>query len=474
MLNFFKDKKLRYGTFSTLTAVFVIAILLVVNLVAGQLDKSFDLSKDKIYSLSDTTKEILNELKEEVTIYALFRTGQENALYSDLLNQYPELSSNIKLVVRDPYLYPQFVEKYATDGETIPADSVIVESARRFKVIKASEMVTYDYNYETFQQYIKSVDAEPKITNTIKYVTDEVTSVVYEISGHNEQPLNDGMKELIKYANFEVKELDLLMADSIPEDADVIIATTPTRDWTADEAQRVKDFLQQGGRAIFFMDYMGADLSNVQSMLNSYGVNLGEAVVVEGNTSNFFSGNPVYLIPNYTNHDINTNLTAKGYRTLMPIVRDIETLDVKRNSILVEPLLVTSNQSYGKTNPNSESINKEPGDIDGPFELAVAVTDSIYTDKQYTTKLVVVGSSYLLDENINSYVAGANGDFLVSCVNWLQDKTDSVFIMPKTSKNSQLVMNQQQALLIMLCSVIILPLIIFGWGLVVWLRRRNS
>ncbi len=470
----FSDKKFKYGSFSTLMIIFVIAILVTVNLVVGQLKLSYDLTADKKYSISDRSKEILSGLQEEVTLYVLFRTGQENSYYKDLIDQYGNASSKINIVYKDPYLYPQFVESYAKDGESILQDSVIVESSKRHKVVHAKDMLTYDYDYNTFEQYLKSIDAEPQITNAIRYVTDENTSVIYTLTGHSEPPIDDAMKKLIDYANYEIKELDLLTKESVPKDADILFVTTPARDWTAEEAQKVKDFLEDDGRAIFFVDYTLTPVPNLQSVINSYGVNFSDLLVVEGSTSNYLMSNPTNLVPTLQKHEINNAIISKGYMVFAPISRAIERTDIKKNSVTIDSLLKTSNQAYGKKSENSKSVNKEAGDASGPFDIALAITDSYYTSEQHTTKMVVVGTSYILDEAANSYVKGTNGDFVVNAINWLQDKNDNIYIMPKTSSYTQLVMSQSQAFTIMFIVVIALPLAIFITGLVIWLRRRNS
>lgn len=469
----FGDKKFRYGAFSTLTVIFVIAVLVVINLVVGQLDLKFDLSVDKLYSLSQETKDILAEVTEDVTIYALFRTGQEDTLYKELLDEYQSNSKTVKVVYKDPYLYPQFVEDYRTDETEIPVNSIIVESNRRFKVITASDLASYALDYNTYQYQLQSIDIEPQVTNAIKYVSEDNTSVIYQITNHSELTLSDNIAKQVSLANYDIKELDIF-EDEIPEDCSILMATTPERDWTESEAEKIFEYLENDGRAIFFIDFMLEDMPNVSKVLNAYGVGYGKNLVFEGEASRIYQGYPIQIIPIQEPHDITNGMIQKNNRNLLYMATSVDKLDVVKNSVTIEPLLTTSSSSYAKANANAQSLNKEQGDQEGPFNLAVAITDSYYTDKQHSTKLVVVGSTSMLISQMNEYIGGSNGDFILNSMNWLQDKSDSVYIRPKTGSSlSMLIMDGSQIIMLAVGSMIVIPGIIIIIGIVVWLRRRN-
>jgi ABC-type uncharacterized transport system involved in gliding motility auxiliary subunit len=222
------------------------------------------------------------------------------------------------------------------------------------------------------------------------------------------------------------------------------------------------------------MDSRIEGFPNLAGVLETYGVEVGSELIIEGNSRNFISNTPHYLIPDYAAHDITDTLSSKGIRTLFPLSSGINTLDMTRASVTVEPLLTTSGDAYGKSNPEATTINKEPGDLDGPFNLAVAVTDSYYTNEQHYTRLVVMGTSIVLDDNINAVVSGSNYDFIQGSLDWMSDNEGSVYIMPKTSRGSNLMMTQNTAILIVIFSCIVLPVLILGTGLFIWLRRRHS
>ncbi|MDR1539805.1 MAG: GldG family protein [Clostridiales bacterium] len=479
----FTNKKVKYGSFSTLMIILLIAIVIIINLVVEQLNLSFDMTASKNFSISDDTKEIIKNLKEDVTIYALVRTGEEANMFADyvgqltfkrLLEEYANNSSHIKVEYKDPYLYPQFVDQYAENGEQVSTNSLIVVGPRRNKIIASSEVVTLDYDMTTYQQYVSSIDIEPRVTNAINYVTSENTSTVYTVSGNDDVLLQDSLKSQISQANFDVKDVNLVTSD-IPEDCTILFVTQPMRDWTSDEAEKVSAFLQNDGKAVFALGYVGIDYPNLGAVLQAYGVGIGKYIVIEGSANHYVLNNPLYIIPEIQTHDITASIQTRSLRPLVVQGSGIEELAVKKTSTKIEPLLVTSTQAYGKTDMSSTTMSKEAGDASGPFNMAVAVTDSFYTDVQHTTKLIVIGASSFIDENINAALGGPNWTMLIDSMNWLQDKNDTIYIPSKTPDNTaRLSITSMQIAVYTLFSIIILPVLILAFGLAVWLRRRHS
>ncbi len=450
------------------------AILIAANVLIGRLNVSIDLTPEKKYSLSTETLSMLKNVDEKVTIYALFAENSANQdidTIKKLLSQYETGSSNITVSFKDPSLYPTFMEKYESGDEAISPDSVIVESDKRFRVIKSYELIVPQIDYQTYTQYVV-IDAESQITNAISYVSEAETTNVYVLSGHNEVSIPDNIIKKIELANYSFLELNLLLNGAIPEDCNLLLISTPQRDWTSAETSILKEYLQNGGRALIFMDIVNYNLTNLNSVLSEYGAGVNNAILVEGSQRNYYPGSsPINLIPVLGSHEITSSLEEKQMLTLIPLALGIDELSTKKETTLFEPLLTTTESAYGKTDPNPTSINKEQFDIDGPFNVAVAITEQ---GNEKTTKLVVVGSSSILDENVNEAIAGGNVEFIINSMNWTQDKADRIYITPKSQTPNTLTINQQQAVTIMVLSVVVLPAVIIGIGVFVWFRRKNS
>jgi ABC-2 type transport system permease protein len=470
-----KDKKLRFGTFSTVMILLAVLMFLLVNLVADQFNVSRDLTRDQMYSLSRHSREFLANLDQDVRLYALFRTGNEHLMLSQILEQYASSSPHIRVENRDPLLYPAFVEQFARPEERIDMNSVIVVSANRHKVIAPSDMFTYEFNMQTFREDILvSIDFEPQITKAIQYVTLDNAPMVYYVTGSEEPPMHPDFIRLLEMENYIFNEVDLVL-NAIPDDCDILMLTMPKRDWSGGKADRILEFLQNEGRALFVMGYQSGRFPNMDRVLSAYGVALGDYIVLEGDSNRFYMGSPGFIVPGFIPSDITQPLIDRRFASLFIESTGIDILPLVRSSTTIEPVVVTSRLSYGKNNPEPTTINKEPGDIDGPFNLGVTITDSWYTNRSFMTKLVVFSCLNMLDPSINDIIGGTNWGLVVNSLHWLSDQPVSLFIPAKSPSRVQpLSMTQGEANTVAFISAIAMPLIFVVAGIAVWYRRRHS
>lgn len=470
----FQNKKFKYGGYASAVTAAVLAILLIINLLAGKLDLKVDLTKNKLFSLSDQTYKVLDNLKTNVDMYVLLESGNEDPTLKAIIDKYQSRSKMINIEYKDPVKYPQFAKQFAKDGEDIQEGSIVVKSGNKYKLIDSSDFVNYNYD-QMGQPVADSLAVEQKITGAIINVTSAENPVIMALTGHEEEALSSNVTKQLDNENYTVKDVNLLLKDSTLTQEGVLLVNSPKKDVTADEAKSIKDFLAKGGKAIFLMDIVTDDMPNFQSILNAYGVGIKRAIVVESD-SNYSTQNPIYLIPQLGNHDIVSPLKSNNMQVLIPVAQIVETLNIKKSSTTIEPLLTTSKDSWGKVNLNATKADKESGDYTGPFNIAVAVTDPLNDESGNSTKLVVVSNGHFISQVSNQDFAevGGNMDFLMNSMNWLQDKKESISIRPKSLETGRLSMNGLQSLLFSGIVVILIPSTVMVCGIIVWMRRRHS
>jgi ABC-type uncharacterized transport system involved in gliding motility, auxiliary component len=452
-------KQIKYGLKSSITILIVIAFLICLNLFVNKFDLKYDLTKEKLYTVSEQTKKIIDNVNQKINIYVLASKENTNLITTKLIEQYK--TKNINVEYKDTEKYPDFVKKFETTDQISP-NSIIVSGENKYKVIDFNDLVSYDYDYSTFQTKVKSIDVEPELTNAIRYVTSNQTPVIYKLIGHGEQNLNEDYKKQIELANYEIKDLDLIGQTKIPDDCKIIFITTPQRDWTQEEMQAIDKFLQDGS-AIFCIDYVKDEFINMTSLMKKYNFEFGKSIIIENNSSNFTGNNNLYLIPNYTENEISHEFEEKHYKLLVPFCQNIFINDDEN----IKALLESSDNSYGKTNLESQSITKEANDIDGPLNIAVLA-------EKENSKIIAIGSTSILDSNINSYVGGTNCDFIISSINYLNGQSDNLYIPPKTHETNHINFTQKQIILISTASTLLFPCIIFIIGIVIIRKRRQK
>lgn len=86
------------------------AVNILVSALPTNLTK-YDTSSTKLYSITSNTKVVVNALKQDVTIYWIVQSGEEDDVIENLLNKYDSLSDHVKVVKKNPDIYPTFAQQ---------------------------------------------------------------------------------------------------------------------------------------------------------------------------------------------------------------------------------------------------------------------------------------------------------------------------------------------------------------------------
>lgn len=469
--SFFNEKKLKKGGLTTITIALSLAVLIALNLGIGKFNSSKDLTKNKIFTLSDQTYKVLDNLKQDVTIYGFYQSGQENYTVKTILDQYATHSKHIKIVYKDPSKYPQLAQKFSKDNNKVDIGSVVVENGSKFKVLDPNSFINADYS-NPYAPTTQSLAVEQSITSGILYVTSDKSTTIYTLQGQGESEISPQVANQLSLENYTVAPINLSLKDATLKEDSILFVSSPKRDLSQPEADTIKSYLSKGGKAIFLIDLTENDLPNFQSVLNYYGLSLQRAITVEGNSA-YVSQNPISLLPDQKNHDILNSLIDNNLRVLIPGAQSIGISQNKRSSLTIEPLLTTSKDSWGKTNLKTDTLEKQTGDLNGPFNIAVAVTDKSNDPKVSDTKIVVVSNSTFTSSQVISLSNNANLDFFMNSVSWAQGKKDSISVRPKSLDNYTLQVSGLSRLTASAFVVIVIPAVVLITGVVVWIKRRK-
>ena len=470
-----KNKKIKYNTKSCIiTAVLLVAII-IINIFVGSINITLDSTKEKLYSISKESKTILSDIDKDVTVYALYEKGNEDPVIQQLFNKYENVSNKIKCEFKDPYTDTDFTLNYSENGEDFPVGTIIIdcESTGKYRVVTQDKMASYSVDQYTNMSYMTSFNAESCITEGISYVTSDSSTMIYNLKGHSEMDIDENLVIELENQNYEVESLTLTEETTIPEDTGILMINSPMTDISNDELQKISEYVANNGKIIINLGISTENLANIETLLSNYGIAPNNAIVIEGSTDNMYQNSPFYVLPNIEEHTITENIDKKEQTVFFPYAQGFDVLDTKRESVTVEPLLVTSSSSYAKKElTDIYSYEKTDNDIMGPFNVAVAITDEYDTNK---SKLVVFGGSAILDSNIDSYANGGNFDFIISSVNWLMDKENNISIPNKAiNGNEYLQLSGAQALSIMFVSVILIPVVIIVIGIYVVIKRKRK
>lgn len=469
-------KKIGMGIFNMGFAAVAVAAVVVLNLAAGSLPTTvtnIDCTGAQLYAITDSTKQMLSSLDKQVELFILVNEASQDEQLGTTLTKYKELSSNIKLTYVDPAVSPNFYQKY-TD-EPVTTNSIIAVCGERTKVIPYSEIYESEMDYQTYSSRTTGYDAEGQLTSAIQYITSDDLQTVYEITGHGEEAISGNFKEAIEKMNLNLQSLTLLATEKMPEDCEMVVINGPTADFSKDDADKIIQYLEDGGKALITTQYTTDKMSNFKKILTAYGLELAQGGVIEGDAEHY-SQNPMYLLPNIESDTITSEVS--GEYLFVPFAQGLsysekEEDDKKEDSTSYTKLLTTSDQAFLKADYlNMQTFDKEEGDVDGPFVLGVSVADSA-TDAQ----LIVYSSTRMFSDEADSIVAGNNSTLFASSINHLVGETDesNLIVIPvKEYTMESLTVPQSAVILTGFLTVIAIPIVFIIIGVVIWMRRRKA
>lgn len=459
---------LRGGSYSLMVTAIVLAILVVVNVFVSALPTTltkYDISSTKLYSITSNTKVVVNALDQDVTIYWIVQSGEEDEIIENLLGKYESLSDHIEVVKRNPDVYPTFAEQY-TD-ETVANNSLVVECGERSRYISYSDIYVQEADMYSYS-YTTSFDGEGAITSAIDYVVSEELPQLYVLEGHGESELPATFSDQIEKDNIEMTTLSLLTEDAVPKEADCVMIYAPASDISEEEKKMLADYVEEGGKLLVMAGPVeDGELENLSALLEDYGVETTEGIVVEESREHYAFQAPYVLIPDMNSDEITDSLIEENYYPIIPIAQGL-TVTGSYGTAAVTQLLTTSESSFSKiAGYELSTYDKEEGDIDGPFAVAVSI------ETANEGKIIWFASSDFLVDQYNAYSSGANVDLGMNALSALIGEREAIAIRSKSLNYNYLTISESAASVLKTVMIGAFPLTYLGIGIFVILGRRR-
>ncbi len=453
------------GSYSIIVTAIVLAILVAVNVLVNALPTAttkYDMTSTNLYSVTSSTKAVVNALEKDVDIYWIVQADQENDVIENLLGKYESLSSHITVTKKNPDVYPTFASQY-TD-EDVPNNSLIVVCGDKSRFISYNDIYLTDVDYSTYS-YVYSFDGEGAITSAIDYVISDELPKIYKLEGHGEEDLPTEVSNQIEKENMEVETLSLVSEGEVPDDADVLLIYAPETDISEEEAEIIENYIDNGGKVLAIAgETENGMLTNLSSVLSYYGVESTDGIVVEGDSSHYAFQQPYILLPIIESNTITDPLIESSYNVIFPIAQGLKITGSKATS-----LLTTSDSSFSKAAGfNLTTYEKEDGDTDGSFSVAVSI--SADNDGQ----LIWFASNYFLQDTYNAYSSGANLDLVMNAFSSLIGERDAVSIRSKSLSYNYLTIPDSTASMLKAWMIGIIPVVFVIYGIFTVIDRRKK
>ena len=452
----FRSVSSRYGAYSTLLVVVVIAIVIMVNMVAGQFPKNWrniDLSSNNLYEITDQSKALLKSLDKKVELHVLADKATADERIQLFIEKYAGLSSKVSVKWTDPVLHPTVLTSNNAKSNTI---IVSCQETGKSMQIGFDEMVTYDeMAYYSYGSYVETgFDAEGQLTSAVNYVVNDATQKIYVTTGHGEVAVSATLTDLMEKSNYTTEEINTLMSNEIPEDCSLLFLNAPLADLSADEKTLISAYMQKGGDVVLVLGDGQSATPNLDALMVEYGLTMVDGYIADMKNSN--QQNPFLIYPELKISD----QMAVGLNTKMILLanaRGMESVTPARDTITVEELMTTSDKGVAVT----ETAQKE-----GTYILGAVATES-------ESRFTVISAWSMIDESLAGMSSSIeNNTLFMNVVSSNFEEGSNVAIEPKSLEIEYNTMKHVGVSTLVV--VFGIPAVILIYGFVNWMKRRKA
>ena len=509
--------------------VIIAAILLIINLIAVNLFTRADLTENKIFTLSDASKNLVGDLNDRLTIKAYItddlpspHNGDARYL-KDLLDDYKAFSNgNLHYEIIDPAKEDKEQEALSY---RIPAVQFNVFRNDKTEFIKGYKglVMLYGEKQESIPFIESTQNLEYDLSRAIKKMTSYKQPFVGFTIGNGEPDMTERLSTAyqILQQEYKVQFMDLDNLKNLPNTLDALFIVSPKEAMSEWELYLIDQFIMRGGKVAFLLDQFNVDIqqslvtpveNGLSGLLNWYGIGVKNNLAIDQQCNvipimRTVQGYRVQTLAQYPFY-----IKVANFHKENPVVKGLNSLDLLYTSeidmdvpvqdgINRYALFRSSELSGSRTIPVDISPEKQYTQSDfgeSLLPLAAVLTgrfSSLFADRPipvYTgpdttsetqpsefldygledSRLVVVGSgTFITDDfrrNQSAFV------FLMNLADWLTQDEGLIAIRSRgaTIRTLDPVTDNTKALLKYL-NIAGMPLLVIIFGIVRWQFRRS-
>lgn len=451
--------------------IFVVLFLTVIGLLAwlGQrYNYEADWTATGRNTLSEATIKLLQRIPDPVEIIAFARESNlvpTRKNIEELISRYQKHKSDIHIRYINPDTEPDKTREYqiTVDGELV---------------------VSYQNRSEHIQRL-----SEESLTNTLQRLLRSGEKHIVFLAGHGERKpqgkANHDYGKFIEHLQSKgIKASTLILNDSpkIPDDTAALVIAGPQLDYLPGEVKLIQNYLARGGNLLWLHD--PGKLYGLQPLLKTLGLSFVKGTIVDPTTQLLGISDPSFaLVANYdyASHPITRDF---NFMTIFPRAVGIKIVDKK--AYHATPFLQTVPRSWSETAKLEGVIDFNDGkDIAGPLNIGIALTRGLNNGKRdkkekndeeadkplATQRIVVLGDGDFLS---NAYLGNqGNQDLGYNIINWLNHDDTFIDIPIQTSPDTELMLESTTWSVLGLLFLFGLPLLLLGYGIFIWWKRRK-
>ncbi|MBM4158084.1 MAG: hypothetical protein FJ216_04815 [Ignavibacteria bacterium] len=508
----------------------VIAIIVVVNVISTRFFTRVDLTRDKTFTLSDISKNIVDSLDDKLVIKVFFSENLP-APYNNLRRDLKDILNDYRTYSHGNLIY-EFYNPSGEEGNTElakeaqkygiqPGEMRVIENDRvEVKVAYMGMAFLYKGKQEVIPWFQSLENIEYEITGKIKKIMTDKKKKIGFLSGHGEfDPTKSNQLYQKLSEQYDITTVMIGNNRAVPIDVDILMIVGPKAKITENQKYMIDQFIMRGGKVAWLLNRIApvqqmqmavADVvpTEIDDLLLNYGIRINNDLVRDVSCLNFglFGWDP--YMPFVTNIDPENPAFQYNKRVLLSLASTIDLSAAQGKNIIAKPLMLSSDKSGRAENvfflSPDEFKNKPMDSLFNQKNLILGATytgnfTSLYKDKtipidtsadafpvydsikidqtQKETKMLVIGDGDFIDESIVRY-NNENMFFFMNIIDYLADDIGLAQIRSKTASEQPMEpVSDGTKKFVKFFNLIFPPLIVLLFGLWMWnnrKRRRNK
>jgi ABC-type uncharacterized transport system involved in gliding motility auxiliary subunit len=464
---------------SVLSSVLVLGLVAGANVFAAWHPWEIDLTREKLYTLSDQTLGVLQRLDAPLQAQAFYSSTEP--LFSgtqEILARYAQHSHGmLQVALIDPQNRPDLVEKYQ-----------LTERGPRIVLSRGDKDVR-----------VRDPE-EQALTQALIKVTTSGRKRLYFLQGHGEGDLDlgeagEGFKQLADALTAEAYELASLNFKNmpapesqaptqasannpnagaaahvlqVPADADLLVILGPQHALLAPEVAAIRAYLAGGGRLLALLE--PHKKTGLRPLLASFGITPRDDLIIDPSPLSRLMGlgaaSPVIELET-GDHP----LMRRGAAPL--ILSTVQSLDLGDPATQKSPAVGLGHageSAWGETQLAKDGTAARDLEDNLPPLVVAAAAEQPTADGPPVRVLVVGDADWLSNRYLSMQ---GNQDFALNLVNWATEQEEKISIRPRSRATARLYLSGAELSRLKFYSMDLLPVLLMAFGLAIVLIRRQ-
>ncbi len=481
-----KNKKMKFRIEGAALTALVLAAVILVNVFFSVLgektDLKIDLTKGGVFSLADETKELVASVDREIEIYYATNAQNRNNSYQEILEAFTKESDLITVKEVNIDTDPGFANRYQIKGyNNVVVASTDKNGKAKVRVVRKDLIERTASESERISRAVNYL--EGYVAAAIRYVTSDDPLTVSVAIGHGEMTENpmclDFVMEMLYMEGMTVQNVNFATAE-VSGDTDVLLFVGPSNDFTDVEIKKLDDFLEKGGRVQYYSNPT-KELNNINAYFErNWGVRINNDCVSDSD-SGYIASSPErnYLMGVLKEHAMSDYFVSTGtkIRVIEGETNSVEIIE--KNEIEANVLVSTSSTGVSMSREAWASKNSRENykvDKEGELNLLVYLRKNPLFNSETTARLLVAGScDLILDRFFDSSSDYGNKNLAIKSINYMSGIEDApISVAAKDVLKEKMEMFEKNELILTITGlVIVIPVIMFILGIVIYVRRRR-